>query len=55
MNFEEWYAAVDRIVSGIAGIGIEDLADGPSWNAWNDGVSPREYAIERLAEEGFPF
>ena len=55
LTFQAWYAKVDRIVSAFAGLGIEDLADGPSWDCWNDGYTPREYAYERLTEEGFPF
>ena len=54
-EFEAWYKLVDREVSAIAGIGIDDLADGPSWDRWADGYTPAEYAHERLEEEGFPF
>ena len=54
-RFEEWYALVDRAVVSIAGIGIDGLPDGPSWDCWSAGYSPDEYAVERLTEEGFPF
>ena len=54
-KFEAWYKLVDREVIAIAGIGIDDLADGPSWDAWADGYTPAEYAHERLEKEGFPF
>lgn len=54
-RFQAWYRKVDAIVSSIAGIGIDDLADGPSFDSFRDGASPREYAEERLADEGFPF
>jgi len=53
-TFEEWYAKVDRVCQGISGLGIEDLADGPSYDAWESGSTPREYVIDRLTEEGFP-
>jgi hypothetical protein len=53
--FETWYAKVDRHVSALAGVGIDDLADGNSYDAYEDGVSPKEYALDRLREEGFPF
>ncbi len=53
--FDRWYTKVDRIVSSLAGIGIDDLPDGPSWDSWASGATPNEYAIERLQEEGYPF
>jgi len=55
ITFPAWYAIVDSVVLEIAGLGIEDLADGNSYDAWSDGGDPRDYAIERLAEDGFPF
>jgi hypothetical protein len=54
ITFDAWYAQVDRICQATCGLGIEDLADGPSWDAWSDGCTPREYVRERLEEEGFP-
>lgn len=53
-TFEEWYASADRICIGIAGVGIEDLPDGPSWDAWNDGVRARHYVLDQLEADGFP-
>lgn len=55
LTFDIWYSKVDRICTRAAGIGIEDLADGPSYDCWADGYSPAEYVTERLEEEGFPF
>ena len=56
MNYEEWYTEVDRVVIGIAGVGIDDLPDGCSWDAWHDGTSPVEYAREQLETvEGVEF
>lgn len=54
-RFNAWYAQVDAVCTSIAGVGIDDLADGPSWDSWASGATPREYAEERLADEGFPF
>ena len=54
-TFAAWYAAANKVCSGISGLTLDDLADGPSWDAWNDGVPPREYAEELLSNEGFPF
>ena len=53
-EFDLWYAAADRACSAISGLGIDDLADGPSRDAFDDGYSPEEYARERLEDEGFP-
>jgi len=55
MTFKQWYARVDNAVARYCGLGIDDLPDGNSWDAWNDSVHPREYAITMLEEEGFPF
>lgn len=52
-TFEKWYAQVDAKCQATIGVGIDDLADGPSWDAWNDGLSPAQYLRERLEEEGF--
>jgi hypothetical protein len=54
MTFDQWYKRCDQICGGIAGLGIDDLADGPSWDRWEDGCPPREYVLERLEDEGFP-
>jgi hypothetical protein len=54
-RYEAWYARCDRVCLSVAGVGIDDLGDGPSWDSWASGMSPSEYVGERLAEEGFPF
>lgn len=53
-DFDRWYRRVDKACVLWAGVGIDDLADGNSYDAWNDGASPDEYVREKLAEEGFP-
>ena len=55
LTYKQWYAKVDAIVMNIAGVGIDDLADGMSIDAWSDELTPREYAIDQLENEGFPF
>ena len=55
LTFEAWYKKVDIAVSNIAGIGVDDLADGPSWDRWNDETTPVEYAREVLEDNDFPF
>lgn len=54
-EFAKWYAAADAACAAIAGLGIDDLPDGNSWDAWESGCSPEAYAYERLEDEGFPF
>lgn len=53
--FDEWYAACDAFCMSLAGVGIEDLSDGPSRDAYNDETTVREYVYNRLDEDGFPF
>jgi len=55
MTFKQWYAAADRAVSRHAGLGVDDLPDGNSWDAWSESVHPSDYAVMLLEEEGFPF
>jgi len=53
--FKEWFRKADRCIEAVCGLGLDDLPDGPSWDSWNDGVKPKDYAIMMLEEEGFPF
>jgi len=53
MTFKDWYRAADAVILGIAGIGIDDLADGPSYDAWFAEMTPEAYADELLAENGW--
>ena len=53
LTFEEWYNKVNDYVVAQAGVGIEDLADGPSFDCWQGEYSPEEYAEEQLYSEGF--
>ncbi len=57
LTFKQWYERVDKAVIQIAGVGIDDLTDGAeqSYDAWSDEWAPREYAVERLENDGFPF
>lgn len=55
MTFEQWMAAVDREVSALSGLGVDDLADMPFRDRFEDGCDPAEVAEELLQEEGFPF
>ena len=55
LTFDQWYTQCDNVVGDLCGFRLDDLPDGNSWDAWNDGVPPTEYATERLAESRFPF
>ena len=52
-EFPNWYADVDRIMQSRCGLGIDDLPDGPSYDCWDDGMTPDEYVRLMLQQEGF--
>ena len=54
-TFAAWYAAANKVCSGISGLTLDDLADAPSWDCWHDCMTPREFAEMVLEDEGFPF
>ena len=53
-TFKEWFRLADQFVEAVCGLGLDDLPDGPSWDSWNDNVSPADYVQMILEEEGFP-
>ena len=55
LTFKQWYREANAACIAIAGVGLDDLADGPSYDSWQDDCPPDEYAEELLIEEGFPF
>lgn len=52
-TFKEWHQLADRAVARVCGLGLNDLPDGPSWQAWDDGESPADYASTMLYDAGF--
>lgn len=54
-DYELWYKQANKVCIEISGVGIDDLPDGNSRDAFESGSSPREYVLERLEEDGFPF
>ena len=51
-TYEQWMEDVDHEVMDITeSIGVHDLADFMSYDAWADGMSPREAAIEALQRD----
>lgn len=54
LTFREWMRKVNGILAARCGLTANDLADGPSWDTWNDGGSPEDYASDLLYDNGFP-
>lgn len=52
-TFTDWYGTADREVQSLAGVSINDLADRDSRAAYDDGMTPGQYARRLLREEGF--
>jgi hypothetical protein len=52
-TFKQWFRLADRAVDAACGLGLDDLPDGPSWDAWNDDESPEDYASTVLHDAGF--
>ena len=55
LTFSAWLDRANHDCAAISGLTLADLPDSCMWDAWNDGVSPRDHAVEVLAREGFPF
>lgn len=54
LTFAEWQQQVDHLLLAKCGLSSLDLADGPAWDSWNDGVPPEDYASDLLYDNGFP-
>jgi hypothetical protein len=52
-TFEEWFEAADTIMLETIGLGLDDLADGPSYDSYDAGVTPRAYVRQQIRAEGF--
>ena len=48
MTYEEYRRKVDIIISARIGVGLDDLADCPLRDFFDDGLSPKEAAQEAL-------
>lgn len=55
LTFEQWTAKCERLALSRAGVDLDALGDGNSWDAWSDGVEPMEYVTDRMLDAGFPF
>lgn len=54
-TYDQWYQTANASCLALSGIGLDDLPDGLSHDAWQDNCPPLEYAEELLLEDGFPF
>lgn len=55
LTFKEWYRKADHAVARVCGLGVDDLPDGNSYDAFISDELPADYARMILEEEGFPF
>ena len=53
-TLKQFMRKVDAHVNAICGLSSADLADMDFYSRWEDGVPPREVALELLENEGFP-
>lgn len=53
-TYDEWLKKVNRVVEGIAGVGIDDLADTNTRDMYEDGESVVNAANRILEENDFP-
>lgn len=51
LTFEQWLRAVDIEVVKITGLSTEDFADWNFSDAYEDGIEPRQAAIDMLADD----
>jgi len=54
-SFASWMQEVDRELTKLCGLGVNDLADYRYADAFNDELDPAEVAEDVLAENDFPF
>lgn len=53
MTYDNWLKRVNAILDEETGMTLDDFADRNTWDAWNAGEDPDEYADTVLEEEGF--
>lgn len=53
--FADWLRLADRYCIGIAGVGLSDLPDTLSRDAYEAGDTPRDHVDDALLDNGFPF
>jgi hypothetical protein len=51
LTLEQWTARADETVQDTIGLRLDDLADQPTWDAWQAGDEPESWALEMLRSE----
>ncbi len=51
MDYKEWLNQVDKNVESMIGLSIYDLSDFMSYDAFQDGLSPKECAVEWIKND----
>ena len=54
MSFNRWMAMVNREVTAISGLGVNDLADAPYRDMYEDDIEVEDAALEVLELSDFP-
>ena len=54
MSFSRWMAMVDREVTAISGLGVNDLADAPYRDMYEDEIDVEDAAFEVLERSDYP-
>ena len=55
VSFEQWLRLADRYCIGLAGVGLSDLPDTLSRDAYEAGDTPRDHVDDALLDNAFPF
>jgi len=51
MNYKEWLNQVDKNVESMIGLSIHDMSDFMSYDAFEDGLTPQECAVEWIKND----
>jgi hypothetical protein len=51
MTFDEWLAAVDKILTDKLGLGLESMRDRNTRDAFDDEVSPEDWVEEEFGTD----
>lgn len=54
-GFDEWIKLLDECIEDISGCSLDDLADAPTYDMWEDGYTPAAASAEILADNGWDF
>jgi hypothetical protein len=55
LTFDQWLARANKEIERLVGLSLDDLPDRMTWDAWDAGENPAEFAREALADEGYEF